>query len=831
MKRALRLFLLSISIIVTLPGYAQGLKFTGMEGRIEERTSLDLFGGNPRSFQGYLDLAFEFSALRQSDFGYIVRVKERGGNSRVWNVSYDSKTADTVVVRVNEEGQYSLIKARIPHRDINEQLWTDFHFRLDSGKDSVLLDIGGRHFSSPAGGLERNADYSIALGRNEHIIDVPSFAIRNLRVCGEGRQMLIPFDEYSGKKVHDASGRPVATVENPSWMIHESISWSQLCSRTSESVAGSCYNAGQKEFYYFNAAGIWTYNILRGEFVWSKYANRCPVVLRSCSCFLQDGKLVVYEPCNDLGPDGECDAAVAALDLETLEWTPLSRSRLQHPVFHHCGLQSPADGRYCIFGGYGDFLYNGDIYVLDGLYNWQPLGDVTGAETLYPRYFTSAGCDEDGRYAYIFGGMGNKGGEQVVGRRYFYDLHRIDLTTGECTLLWDLDWKEDNIVPVRNLIVAGDCFYTLCYPEYQSNSSLKLYRFSLSDGGHEILGDEIGIVSDRLLTNANIYYDSSLNKLLATTMVFDDDIKSELNIYTIAFPPLDSGAAGRFRLRQIFAWQNVLLVLALLLCAGLAAVQVRKRKKRRESGNPSSTAAREKVFNAPDKPLSINTFGTFQIRGSDGRDISGRFSAQQTTILLLLLKYYDTGVSSQKLGYLLWPDKEEDKVKNSRGTAIKKLRDNLALTGAMGISYSGKTYRLTLDEPAWCDVVFVRQELSKDNPDEDAVLQALSAGKFLMGNSDPLFDSFKDKVEQKVIAFLDGIIEKYFNAGKYPEVLEIADMIYNIDPLSETALSFQLKSFVKLRRKEDALKRYAAFASTFASTNGAKFSVTFEKLL
>ena len=56
-------------------------------------------------------------------------------------------------------------------------------------------------------------------------------------------------------------------------------------------------------------------------------------------------------------------------------------------------------------------------------------------------------------------------------------------------------------------------------------------------------------------------------------------------------------------------------------------------------------------------------------------------------------------------------------------------------------------------------------------------------------------------------------------------------MIYNIDPLSEKALSFQLRSLVKLRRKEDALARYAAFASTYTSTNGAKFGIPFEKLL
>ncbi len=68
-------------------------------------------------------------------------------------------------------------------------------------------------------------------------------------------------------------------------------------------------------------------------------------------------------------------------------------------------------------------------------------------------------------------------------------------------------------------------FYTLCYPEHFTESFLKLYRFSLQDGDYTILGDSIPIYSDKINTNANLYYDEDLNTLYAVVHEFEDDIK------------------------------------------------------------------------------------------------------------------------------------------------------------------------------------------------------------------------------------------------------------------------------------------------------------------
>src|SRR5688572_10089359 len=183
--------------------------------------------------------------------------------------------------------------------------------------------------------------------------------------------------------------------------------------------------------------------------------------------------------------------------------------------------------------------YSKDFFAYDlHTKQWDTLSGYTG-DFLSPRYFSSVGYLRKTNCVYVFGGMGNESGEQTVGRKYYYDLYKIDLDKKHISKLWEIQWERDNVVPVRGMVLLDDsCFYTLCYPEHFSESFLKLYRFSLKDGTYEILGDSIPIRSDKIATNANLYYDSTLNNLYAVVQEFDDDIASNLKVYSLSFPPL-----------------------------------------------------------------------------------------------------------------------------------------------------------------------------------------------------------------------------------------------------------------------------------------------------
>ena len=81
-------------------------------------------------------------------------------------------------------------------------------------------------------------------------------------------------------------------------------------------------------------------------------------------------------------------------------------------------------------------IYNGNFYVYDLKKNIWDCGSLPKGDVIHPRYFTSLGYSKKDDNVYIFGGMGNESGEQIVGRHYFYDLHRLDLQTNHSELIW-----------------------------------------------------------------------------------------------------------------------------------------------------------------------------------------------------------------------------------------------------------------------------------------------------------------------------------------------------------------------------------------------------------
>lgn len=831
MKRLFALLWLAVVISGGPRINAQGLKFRGMDNRIEDRTSYTVFPERGERFGRNLNISFEFRNMKGSDFGYILRIKDIPDGSRIWNLSYDSRDGDNVVIRLNEEGRYSLVKAVIPKQEMEEMRWTSISLVFDMITDSVKVRIGDRKYNSHISTLAGKRRYQIMFGRSEHMIDVPTFAIRNLNIVGDDKTYHFPFNETRGGIVHDSNYRIVGQVENPEWMIRESVEWRKLVSFRSPEAAGATYNPHKKEFYYFNSHEIYKYDIRKCLSSRHEFETPCPMEIRLGMCYIHDGNLIAYEAGASPADSGATSAAL--LDPDRLEWTALGSSRLDTPVHHHCSFVDGVSGEYCIYGGFGDSRYNGRFYGHRDNRYWEEkwgVPDSSGCR-IAPRYFTSAGSDSTGRFIYIFGGMGNEAGEQVVGRKYFYDLHRIDTKNGECAKLWEIDWKDENLVPVRNSIINGNYLYTLCYPEYLSKSYLRLYRFSLEDGSHEILCDEIGINSDKMSTNANIYYDADLKMMFATTFVSEDDIQSELSIYAITYPPLSREEFSLLSKEKNKRMRMLPFAVTLLAAAAVAICMIiRNGRKERDNYLLSKTNIHKRRFYSMAQVNAIYTFGDLQIIDRHGNDIASTLSNQQKTLLLLLIKYEESGLSSKKLRTIFWPDKDEEKAKNSRGVAINKLRNKLMDVDGLSIVFSDKSYRLVFENGSYCDCFHLLKEMKGDHKDSESILRIISRGKFLCHIDDPLFDSFKDKVETMICQFLESEIEVRFQNRKYQESIEIADMIFAIDPLSEIALVHKIKSLNSIKRREDALSCYSEFASEYRKAIGEHYPRKFEKI-
>lgn len=296
---------------------AQGLRFRDSEAPIDQRTSYTVFSRRPPTYSGRFDLEFDLSLYPEKKIGYILRVKN-DADHRIYNLFYDGQGSQ-ILFRLNDEGRSSLITASIDPRELTDVKWFRMKLTFDLERDSIGLAINNRTFGASGVAMSDRCRPAVVFGRSDHIIDVPSFAIRNLSI-GDTRRMFFALSESRGEVVHDERGRAVGRAVCPLWLINDAYHWRFLASFSSSGVAGANYNPRNKEFYYFNRDTLFIYDIRTGQTRQQLFSERCPVDLKLGTNFIDPGRgqlyaYEVYTENDPASPEGEC--SVASLDLNT----------------------------------------------------------------------------------------------------------------------------------------------------------------------------------------------------------------------------------------------------------------------------------------------------------------------------------------------------------------------------------------------------------------------------------------------------------------------------------------------------------------------------------
>ncbi len=149
-------------------------------------------------------------------------------------------------------------------------------FNLKS--DSITLTVHDQTFTSGNNNLPDTYSPIILFGKSDHIIDVPSFAIRDLSV-GNHEKFVFPLNQNKGTVVYDIHSEPFGEVTNPEWLVDDAYHWRYKTSFKSKSVAGANYNPEKKEIYYFNGDSLSIYDVRSGESSIKVFQEKCPVKL------------------------------------------------------------------------------------------------------------------------------------------------------------------------------------------------------------------------------------------------------------------------------------------------------------------------------------------------------------------------------------------------------------------------------------------------------------------------------------------------------------------------------------------------------------------------
>jgi two-component SAPR family response regulator len=173
----------------------------------------------------------------------------------------------------------------------------------------------------------------------------------------------------------------------------------------------------------------------------------------------------------------------------------------------------------------------------------------------------------------------------------------------------------------------------------------------------------------------------------------------------------------------------------------------------------------------------------------------------------------------------MWPGKEEDKVKNSRGVTINHLRKVLCELDGIELIYDKGCFKITQTEEFYCDYTRCIRIISTDiiGENKEEFIEILSRGKFLKFSDQALFDSLKEMVEKKLEPVLLLEMEKHFAEKDYQTTIDFARALFNIDPLHEEALAFQIKALQRLKMNDEAGIRYRDFVTEYKKIMGKDY--------
>ena len=845
-----RLCLLFLLTGMTLFAYSQGLLFQANDKEIKERTSLQIFQeGEIPCFTKNFQLSFELSIRDFDTFGYVFLLKEDQGKTK-YSFTYTYLDGENSTFKFNTDGKENHYSLNLRNDALAYQ-WIPVSFAFDLQQDVLTIRIGDNEKKITSLGLKDTFCPHLFFGRYDYILDMPTFAIRNLKLEGDrSHSYTFPLNENEGEEVHTSIGKVLGTVVNPVWLINGSYHWEKLFEYSFQTPSGITFEPDSQRLIIFSQDSLLTYNLLKRQPQKYSYSNKLPVKLQLATHFMNttDGKLYVYE-LNNL-PLG--DATVAALDLNNQEWKQTGVAALPVQLHHHDGFWDETTGKYLVFGGFGNKRFNNTFleYDIEGD-RWDTLS--YSGDRIIPRYFSGMAVNKNREHIYVFGGMGNESGEQSVGRNYLHDLYLLDRKQQSVRRLWQ-NASDHRLVVARDMILTPDekYIYALCYPEYLSDTYLQLYRLTVDDGTMKALGDSIPMRSEEIMPNANLYYNSLTHEYYCTTTEFDKKGHTVIRTYVLSAPPvsLDEIRSYGSRSSLEIRWLWIMAGIGVLLLAGGVLFVRKKRGKQRNAVLESSsvlmsppvgrepdksvqgkeTLAKEDFESSLVRPNAVYLFGPFTVIDRNGRDITHLFSSRLRQVFIyILLHSTHNGVLSASLNEVFWPDKPDDKVKNLKGVTINQIRKNLAELDGVELVHDKGYFRLVFTD-CYCDY-FRFRTLKNAEEVENELGILLMRGKFLDGMDAGMMDHFKQKVEEFLSSFLPLEIERLYQQHKYDAVIRFCNVLFRVDPVNELALAYGMHALNHTGSSQEAILQYSLFVREYRQMMNEEYSTSYAELM
>jgi len=334
---------------------------------------------------------------------------------------------------------------------------------------------------------------------------------------------------------------------------------------------------------------------------------------------------------------------------------------------------------------------------------------------------------------------------------------------------------------------------------------------------------------------------------VAVTMYTDQENRTEIRVYTIAFPP-NPIVAVSFVVVKSFSWRYIVFLL-IAVAAGFILLWRIKASRKAEPAQAAAPAI-DPPHSAPVVPYHphpapvvvkddrsvIYFFGQFEVYDREGNDLSKSFTPLLKELFLLIAIYTlrsGKGISSEKLYSTLWRDKSNKDAQNNRSVNMVKLKGILDKLGTCAVvkeadkwivHYAQDQIRVDLAE-----FLALVQTSQPEKEDIRHLLTIIHRGTFLADTVYPWLDDIQSEVSDKALDMLSAACLQFSTDTEF--LLEIAGGIFLFDPVNEDALRIKCKSLGLLGRHSTAKSTFEKFAKEYHQMYGEEFQYSFHEIL
>jgi len=761
-------------------------------------------------------------------------------DSDSYSLTYINNTEDSGFLKFNLDGVTNLLSIPLKKTAFGSKKWIEISIIFNPNLKRISVSVNGKIYTSEGYKLNDVIYPEIYFGKHGSVIDVPSMSIKKLYVGNENQNYLFDLNNSKGEDVYDSRGKRCGTIKHPDWLINDSYYWKNRFYFSSKEATCLTFDEKHQRFLITSPSVLVCYNFNEETTNTLSTKNRLPVPMRLATSFIDSttNNLFVYEV-NDV-PLGK--ATIASINLDTLMWKTNSILQLPQQRHHHNSLLNHKNNYYMIFGGFGNqrLANSFDFYDIR-LNKWS--SPTFKGDTISPRYFAGLAKTGDNEVL-LFGGIGNKTGDQNIGKKYYYDCYKIDLLKKRIKRLWSLNRENIDMVSSRNMVLSQDktSFYVLNYREYISKTSLQLYKYAIKNGDYEILGDSIPLISERITTNANLYLNSKTNELFCAIQEFKLDGSNQIKIFSINNPPVSKKIIDKYDKKEIIPLTFLLACFIGVVMVIIVVSFFYKKRKMKQEDLKRQLALISKQVSTNDQPLqiinSVSLFGKFTVINHLGRDISYLFSPNIKSLFLIILlnssKQDTNGVTAEQINLALWPDKPVKKAINLKNVTLSQLRNIITDLKGVSVVYSNKSFSIEFDQEFYCDYfdyLIHLEKLKEDSLRNDTITRLnkiIKRGVFLRLVEDEYFDTFKKHFENETLKVIPYLTKEFFENKNYPPVISLTEILESIDSLSEIGFYYKIHAYLRLGMRDKAKKHYNSFILEHKKVLDDDFALTFE---